>query len=45
VDAEWTTSADAVYRRWRPPAGVAVDALFGAGVSHGNGKLWVDGLA
>jgi hypothetical protein len=31
-------------RRWRPPAGVAVDALFGADVAHGNGKLWVGGL-
>jgi hypothetical protein len=31
-------------RRWRPPAGVPVDALFGAEVAHGNGKLWVGGL-
>ena len=31
-------------RRWRPPAGVAVDALFGDEVAHGNGKLWVGGL-
>jgi hypothetical protein len=31
-------------RPWQPPAGVAVDALFGAGFSHGNGKLWVGGL-
>jgi hypothetical protein len=31
-------------RPWRPPSGVAEDALFGAGVTHGNGKLWVGGL-
>ena len=31
-------------RRWRPPAGVTRDALFGAGAAHGNGKLWVGGL-
>jgi hypothetical protein len=31
-------------RRFRPPPGVAADALFGAGSSHGNGKLWVGGL-
>jgi hypothetical protein len=31
-------------RRWRPPEGVAPDALFGAAVAHGNGKLWVGGL-
>jgi hypothetical protein len=31
-------------RRWRPPAGVAGDALFGAETAHGNGKLWVGGL-
>jgi hypothetical protein len=32
-------------RPWRPPPGVAADALFGSGVAHGNGKLWVGGLA
>lgn len=31
-------------RRFRPPAGVSPDSLFGAGRSHGNGKLWVGGL-
>jgi hypothetical protein len=31
-------------RRWRPPRGVAGDALFGADSSYGNGKLWVGGL-
>lgn len=29
---------------WDPPAGVSPDALFGAGNSYGNGKLWVGGL-
>jgi hypothetical protein len=26
--------------RFRPPPGVARDALFGAASAHGNGKLW-----
>lgn len=31
-------------RRWAPPDGVSFRALFGAGYSDGNGKLWVGGL-
>jgi hypothetical protein len=31
-------------RRFRPPAGASPDALFGAGSSYGNGRLWVGGL-
>lgn len=29
---------------FEPPPGVSRDALFGAGTSHGNGRLWVGGL-